>query len=220
MIILANSLNKTYGNNVHAVKNVNISIEKGKFYLIEGRSGSGKTTLMHLLSLLDKPDNGEIIINNQNVFKLSDKEKAKIRLENFGFIFQSFHLNPKLKAFENVMLPMFINCKKKHSEIKHEALHILESLGLKNRYNHFPKELSGGEQQRVAIARSLANNPDCIFADEPTGNLDKDNEIVILDVLKKLTHQGKSVVVVSHNSLVEKYADQLFKMDDGFLEVN
>ena len=218
IIISAKNINKSFGNSVHAVRDVNINIRKGEFLVIMGRSGSGKTTLLQLLSLLDNFDNGNLYINNINASELNDKEKALIRMKKFGFIFQSFYLNPKLKAYENVMLPMYLNGKQKYKTMKENAYNLLNSMGLNDRKHHFPKELSGGEQQRVAISRALANDPDCIFADEPTGNLDIDNEKLILHTLKQLSKDGKSIVVVSHNQSILDYADKIFFMEEGILE--
>lgn len=217
MIIEANNLVKVYNGKIEAVKNVTLNLEKGKFYAIMGHSGSGKTTLLQLLGLLDKMTSGELYIDGENVANLNEKEKAKIRMGKIGFIFQAFYLNPKLKAYENVMLPMYINENYRNHDLKAKAMTLLEQLGMSDRAKHYPKELSGGEQQRVAIARSLANDPDCIFADEPTGNLDVENEIVVFDTLKKLSKEGKCVLVVSHNEIVKKYADKLFYMDKGIL---
>lgn len=217
MIIRTNNLGKKYSDKVEAVKDVNLELEKGKFYAIMGHSGSGKTTLLQLLGLLDKMTSGELYIDDNNVAKLNEKQKSKIRMEKIGFVFQAFYLNPKLKAYENVMLPMYINNKISDSDIKLRAMELLKQLGLSERAKHFPKELSGGEQQRVAMARALANDPDCIFADEPTGNLDIENETIVFDNLKKLSQAGKCVLVVSHNEIVKKYADEIFYMDKGIL---
>lgn len=216
-IIYANKLKKSYTPQLVAVNDVSIKLERGKFYLIKGRSGSGKTTLMHLLSLLDNFDSGEIYINDRSISELSEKEKAGIRSSSFGFVFQAFYLNVNLKAYENVMLPMYVD-PNRPKNMKASAIKILEQVGLKDRVQHYPKELSGGEQQRVAIARAIANDPECIFADEPTGNLDRESELIILNLLKSFTNCGKTVVVVSHNEIVESYADQVFIMNDGNLD--
>jgi ABC-type lipoprotein export system ATPase subunit len=219
MIITANKLCKNYGN-IKAVDNVNINIEKGKFYAIMGHSGSGKTTLINLLGLLDKPSSGGIIVGSEDTSGLSVDEKAGIRMNRFGFIFQAFYLNPRLKAYENVMIPMYINPEYKNEDIVKRACGLLKELGLEERMNHFPKELSAGEQQRVSIARALANNPDCIIADEPTGNLDVENEKRVLDKLKGLSKNGKSIIVVSHNHIVEEFADEVYYMSKGQIKEN
>ena len=216
-IISAKNINKQY-ERVKSLDNVSIDIEEGKFYAIMGHSGSGKTTLINMLGLLDNPTSGEIHINNQNIKMLKENDKSDIRMNYFGFVFQAFYLNSKQKAYENVMIPMFINKEFRNKDIKQRAIDLLSMLGLKERCEHFPSQLSAGEQQRVAIARALANNPTCIFADEPTGNLDVDSERIVLDTLKGLVKQGKSIVVVSHNDIVKDYADKLYYMSKGLLE--
>jgi ABC-type lipoprotein export system ATPase subunit len=210
-ILTAENIKKQYLNGVVALKDINIKLEKSKFYAVMGHSGSGKSTLLQILGLLDNISGGKLTFSNYDVSKLSEKQKAEIRLKNIGFVFQSFHLNSKMKAFENVMLPMFINTEIRGS-LKKRAFDLLAKLGIEDRANHFPKELSGGEQQRVAIARALANDPICIFADEPTGNLDTENEIKVFEILKQLSQEGKCVLVVSHNPLVKNYADTVFQM--------
>ncbi len=216
-IIFADKLTKQY-KSVTAVKNATISIDAGCFYSIMGRSGSGKTTLLSLLGILDDATEGELYIEGCKVSSLSDKEKSNIRMRDLGFVFQEFHLNPKLRAFENVMVPMYINPMYKGIDMKSKAIELLELLGLKDRVTHFPSELSGGEQQRVAIARALANDPKCIFADEPTGNLDVESEKLVFDYLKMLSKKGKSIVVVSHNEIVLDYADKIYYMNEGDLK--
>lgn len=215
MVVKAENLVKEYNDKVTAVNDVTLNLERGKFYAIMGHSGSGKTTLLQLIGLLDKMTSGELYIDGKNVNNLNENEKAKVRMGKIGFIFQAFHLNSKLKAYENVMLPMYINENYANKDLKGKAIELLEKVGLSERVNHFPKELSGGEQQRVAIARALANNPDCIFADEPTGNLDVENEMKVLEILKQLSKDRKCVLVVSHNEIVKEYADKVFYIDKG-----
>lgn len=217
MIIRANNLTKVYNKKIEAVKNVTLQLEKGNFYAVMGHSGSGKTTLLQLLGLLDKKTSGELYIDGENVDNLDENQKAKMRMKKIGFVFQSFYLNPKLKAYENVMLPMYINEKYRNTDLKSKAMKLLDQLGMSDRATHYPRELSGGEQQRAAIARSLANDPVCIFADEPTGNLDIENETIVFDNLKKMSRDDKCVFVVSHNEIVKKYADKLFYMENGIL---
>jgi ABC-type lipoprotein export system ATPase subunit len=202
-----------------AMDNVNLEINTGKMYVIMGHSGSGKSTLIQILGLLDNLTNGKLYINGQEVSKLSENQKADIRREEIGFVFQSFYLNPKLTAIENVMLPMYINKDIDKKDRRKIALKLLKDFGLENRINHYPKELSGGEQQRIAIARALANNPNFILADEPTGNLDVKNEEIVYKTLKELANNGKAVVVVSHNENIKMYADEVLYMDSGKLEV-
>ncbi len=203
---------------INALNNVSISFKQGLFYAIMGHSGAGKSTLIQTLGLLDNLSSGDIYINNTSIKRLSEKEKSYIRMKYIGFIFQSFHLNSKLKAIENVMLPMYINPNIHKNDRKIIAKGLLRKFGLEERMAHYPKELSGGEQQRVAIARALANNPQFILADEPTGNLDEENEKIVFEELKKLTLEGKTIIVVTHNDMVKKYADKILYMSNGFIK--
>lgn len=207
----------TSSEKVIGITDFSYSFEKGKFYAIMGHSGSGKSTLIRILGLMDNATSGKYIINNRDVSMLSDKELSNIRMENIGFIFQDYYLDENLRAYENVMLPMLINKKIDKSDRKTKAIDLLKNIGLGDRVNHYPKELSGGEQQRVCIARALANNPDYLLGDEPTGNLDEENEIKILETLKKLSLNGKCVIVVSHSNEVRNYADEVLFIKNGKL---
>lgn len=198
-----------------ALNNITYSFEYGKMYAIMGHSGSGKSTLIQCMGTLDKVTSGKLLINNKGINKMSINELNKIRNSMIGFIFQNYYLNNTMKAYENVMLPMLINRKYNNLDIKKYAMDILKGYGLEERLNHYPKELSGGEQQRVAIARALANNPMIILADEPTGNLDEENEIYVLEKLREMANEGKCVIVVSHNSIIKKYADVVITMKKG-----
>lgn len=202
-----------------AVDHVTYKFEPGNLYAIMGHSGSGKSTLLNILGTLDKQTTGEYKINGKETIKLNDNELNYIRRKNVGFIFQNYLLDPNLRSYENVMLPMFVNNEIKKDERKTRALKLLEYVNLENRFNHYPKELSGGEQQRVAIARSLANNPQLIIADEPTGNLDEKNEKIIFEIFRKLANDGKLVIVVSHSDNIVKYADVVLYMKNGRLGV-
>lgn len=204
---------------VIGITNFSYSFEKGKFYAIMGHSGSGKSTLIRILGLMDNATSGKYVINGKDVSKLSDKELSNIRMENIGFIFQDYYLDQNLKAYENVMLPMLINKKIDRSDRKNKAIDLLNNIGLGDRVNHYPKELSGGEQQRVCITRALANNPDYLLGDEPTGNLDEENEIKVLETLKNLSLNGKCVIVVSHSNEVKNYADEVLFIKNGKLVV-
>lgn len=214
LINVNKSYNTSYGK-LQILKNISVSFEKGKFYAIMGRSGSGKSTLVNILGLLDNFDDGDYYLDNINVKQLNDKTKSRIRGLNIGFVFQSFYLNKNLTAYENIILPTYINDKMDDTKRKNRALNIMKKLEIIDRREHKPSSLSGGEQQRVAIARALINNPDIIIADEPTGNLDSSNELEVLKILKEISKQGKIVIVVSHNPIIKNYADILYKINDG-----
>lgn len=208
---------KTSNEKLEVLKGVDYTFEKGNLYAIKGHSGSGKTTLIKILGLLENPTSGEYLLFNKKTKNLSDYEASNYRLKHIGFIFQEYNLNPYLKAYENVIVPMLINKdinKKDRTELCNKLLKIVD---LKDRANHFPRELSGGEQQRIAIARALANNPDIIIADEPTGNLDKENEKIIFKLLKKLAKKDKCVIVVSHSNEILAYADKIINLENGKL---
>lgn len=213
------NVSKVYNNRVTALDNVSMKVVEGEFVAIMGQSGSGKSTLLQIAGLLDKYTSGKVYINGKDVSNLSNNALADIRNKNLGFVFQSFHLNPQLKLYENIMLPMLINKDiRTRADMKARAMELVETMGLSHRMEHYPGELSGGEQQRVAIARALANEPDFILADEPTGNLDSKNELMIFNELKRLSQSGKGVMVVSHNDAVVDFADRILVMKDGVLE--
>lgn len=213
------NVSKIYNNKVTAMDNVSLKLSEGEFIAVMGQSGSGKSTLLQIAGLLDSCTSGEVIINGENVSKLDKNKLADVRMKSLGFVFQAFHLNSHLKVYENIMVPMLINSEfKNKAEMKQRAEELVATVGLSHRIDHYPSELSGGEQQRVAIARALANNPDFILADEPTGNLDSKNELMIFEELKKLAESGKGVLVVSHNDAVIDFADRICIMKDGVLE--
>lgn len=213
------NVSKVYPNGVKAMDGVNLKVTEGEFIAVMGQSGSGKSTLLQVLGLLDKCSDGAVIINGQDVSQLSPNELADVRKKSLGFVFQSFHLNSHMKLYENIMLPLLINDEyKTKAQMKEKALELATLLGLSHRTDHYPGELSGGEQQRVAIARALANNPDFILADEPTGNLDSKNEAMIFSELKKLTALGKGVLVVCHNDAILDFADKVYVMKDGVIK--
>lgn len=215
------NVSKVYNKNVTAMDNVSLKVSEGEFIAVMGQSGSGKSTLLQVAGLLDSCTSGEVIINGENVSKLDKNKLADVRMKSLGFVFQAFHLNAHLKVYENIMVPMLINNEfKNKAEMKQRAEELVAKVGLSHRIDHYPSELSGGEQQRVAIARALANNPDFILADEPTGNLDSKNELMIFEELKKLADSGKGVLVVSHNEAVTDFADRICVMKDGVLEEN
>ncbi|MDD5584012.1 MAG: ABC transporter permease, partial [Candidatus Omnitrophica bacterium] len=214
-MIEAKNLYKTYQMGevkVEALCGVSLKICRGEFVAIMGASGSGKSTLMHVLGLLDRPDSGEYSLGGEDLTKLTDKELALVRNQLVGFVFQQFHLLPRMTALENAELPL-IYAGKRH--LKERAVKEIEEVGLKERMLHKPNEMSGGQQQRVAIARSLVNDPPIIFADEPTGNLDSKSKEEIVTILKKLNEKGKTIVIVTHESEIAVHAKRIVTMRDG-----
>lgn len=199
------------------IKGVSFDLETNKITMIVGASGAGKSTLLHILSGLDYADSGTVIIKGTDIFKLNDEKLSRFRNQNIGFVFQFHHLLPEFDALENVAIPMMINGKSA-SISKKEALNILKLVGLSDRAHHKPSELSGGEQQRVAVARALANKPSIIFADEPTGNLDSFNSSIIHQLFRDLNKNlGLTFLIVTHNPELVKIADNIFEMKDGIL---
>ncbi len=199
---------------VKVLNGISISFKSNKMYGIMGRSGSGKTTLINILGLLDKQSTGKYHLNSVDISQLSENEKAKLRNQEIGFVFQSYFLDSKLTAIENVLLPTLINKDYDKKIFYEKALTLLKKLGLENRKDHYPNELSGGECQRVAIARALINDPSYIIADEPTGNLDSKSEKEILEILKKISQKNKCVIIVSHNDLIKEYCDKIYYLTD------
>lgn len=216
-MIQAKNIHKYYGD-LQVLKGVDINIKKGEIVSIVGASGAGKTTLLQILGTLDrasKKEEFELIINNTNINTLGDKALAKFRNEHIGFIFQFHQLLPEFTALENVCLPAFIKGTKKN-EAENRAKELLDFLGLSHRHHHKPSELSGGEQQRVAVARALINNPDLIFADEPSGNLDSESAENLHNLFFKLRDEfGQTFVIVTHNEEFADMADRKLTMVDG-----
>ena len=216
-MIQAKNIHKYYGD-LQVLKGVDIQIKKGEIVTIVGASGAGKTTLLHILGTLDKVSKKEyskLLINNTSINDLNNKALAKFRNEHIGFIFQFHQLLPEFSAIENVCLPAFIKGTKK-AEAEKRAKELLDFLGLSQRYNHKPSELSGGEQQRVAVARALINNPDLIFADEPSGNLDSESAENLHNLFFKLRDEfGQTFVIVTHNEELANMADRKLVMVDG-----
>ncbi len=214
-MIEAKNLYKTYQMGtvkVEALRDVSIKIAPGEFVAIMGPSGSGKSTLMHVLGLLDRPDSGEYLLGGAETTNLSDQELALVRNQLVGFVFQQFHLLPRMTALENAELPLIYAGKR---NLKEKARERIEEVGLKDRMFHRPNEMSGGQQQRVAIARSLVNDPPIIFADEPTGNLDSKSKEEIIAILKSLNQKGKTIVIVTHESEIAAHARRIIQMRDG-----
>ena len=220
-LITANNLIKSYQNNknvkLEVLKSVSLEIISKNISVIIGASGAGKSTLLHLLAGLDRPDAGNVLYNELDIFKFSDDKLANFRNKNVGLVFQFHHLLPEFTALENVAIPQMIEGKSLNEASK-RAKELLEGVGLTERIDHKPAELSGGEQQRVAVARALANDPEIIFADEPTGNLDSANSDAIHNLIVELRDKyKKTFVIVTHNKGLVKLADKVFEMKDGKL---
>ena len=206
------NLSKTYDGKTMILEDFSYTFESGKFYAIMGRSGAGKSTLLNIIGTIDSATDGEVLVMGKNVTGLKEKEKAELRMKNIGFVFQGFYLNPYLNGEENVIVPMRINREIPSTDRKQIAEKLMADFGVENLKSSLPSQMSGGEQQRVCIARALANNPDIILADEPTGNLDEENEKIVFSYLKKLAEQGHTVIAVSHNEAVKDSADEIVEM--------
>ncbi len=217
MLIEVNNLKKQYENDEVITKvlyGLTFNIAAGEFAAIMGPSGSGKSTVMHILGFLDRLSSGEYKFKEKNVQDYKDDELAKLRNEEMGFIFQSFNLLPRTSVLENVKLPLEYTKKKNKDELARKAL---EAVGLGHRLNYLSNQLSGGEQQRVAIARALVNNPEIIFADEPTGNLDSKSGQVVMNILQKLNNEGKTIILVTHEKYTSEHAKRIIQLRDGLI---
>lgn len=211
-----NKIYKTKAEEIHILKNVNLSFSKGNFVSIQGKSGSGKTTLLNILGLLDVPTNGDMLIDDKLINYKDEKIKNKIRNEKMGFVFQFHYLLNEFTALENVMMPALINKKFNKKEVREKAMELLELVGLSERVKHKPLELSGGEKQRVAIARSMINDSEIILADEPTGNLDTETSLVINNLFKKINEEKKqSIIIVTHSLELANLAEYKYKIEKG-----
>lgn len=218
-ILIAENLSKHYflgGQKVTVLKDISLAIGKGEFVVIAGSSGSGKTTLLSLLSGLDRPSSGKIILAGRDITDLTEDQLAPVRNDLTGFVFQAFHLIPSLNGIENIMFPAEL---KKDSDARNKAQTLLDQVGLVHRGNNFPEQLSGGEQQRVAICRALINNPEIVFADEPTGNLDSENSEGIIKILLNL-HKDRqmTLVIATHSRSLASRADRIILLHDGRIQ--
>ena len=207
---------------LHVLKGIDIGISPGEVVAIVGPSGAGKSTLLHIMGGLDQPDQGQVLLEGQDIYKLKDSQRAKIRNQHIGFIFQFYHLLPEFTALENVMLPGLIREKANDGEmLKSQAATLLERVGLQARQQHKPPELSGGEQQRVAIARALINSPQVLLCDEPTGNLDSESGQAVINLLLGLNQANQqTLVIVTHDEHIARRAHRVIRMRDGLLVKN
>ena len=213
IVLETKGLTKRFGN-VTSLNSISMQVAKGEWVSIMGPSGSGKTTMLNILSCLDTLTEGQYILDGVDASTLTEKEQVAVRREKIGLIFQQFHLVPYLTALENVMLAQYY-----HSMIdKNEAMEALEHVGLGHRISHLPSQLSGGEQQRVCIARALINQPAIILADEPTGNLDEANESIILALFKGLHKEGRTIILVTHNPELAEFSDRVIRLHHGRVE--
>lgn len=216
-MISCRNIHKSYGK-LHVLKGIDLEVKQGEIVCITGESGAGKSTLLHIMGTLDKPDTGEIFYNNELLNRLSNKKLSAFRNRNMGFVFQFHQLLPEFTALENTCIPAWImgNGRK---EAKEKAADILSYLGLSDRFNHHPSQLSGGEQQRVAVARALINNPGVVFADEPSGNLDSRNAGLLHEYFQKLRDDfGQTFLIVTHNPELASMGDRHLRMKDGLFE--
>ncbi len=216
MILTGKQITKSYGD-LKVLKGIDIEIKKGEIVSIVGASGAGKSTLLHILGTLDNPDSGKLHIKNQNITKLNNNQLARFRNLNIGFVFQFHNLLPEFSAMENICIPGFIG-KKNVKEVESKALKLMDLLGIDNRKENKPSELSGGEQQRASVARALINDPEIVFADEPSGNLDSKNADELHALFFKLREElNQTFVIVTHNEHLAKMADRILEIKDGLI---
>ncbi|MBO4922411.1 MAG: ABC transporter ATP-binding protein [Lachnospiraceae bacterium] len=218
--ILLENINKEYMDGRNVLNNINLQFEKGKFVAVLGESGCGKTTLLNIISGIDRPSGGKIMFNELELSTMSQKELTRWRGKNIGIVFQFFQLIPTLTVLENVMLPMEFNHVYDKETRRKKALELLEKVNIAECGDKMPQSISGGEQQRTAIARALALDPDFIIADEPTGNLDSKNAEIIISLFRKLVKEGKTVIMVTHSEELAGYTDRIIRMKDGKIQEN
>ena len=216
-MLRATNIVKRYGN-LTVLKSIDLSIEQGKVISIVGASGAGKSTLLHILGTLDQPDQGKVHLNDVDITQLKGNDLAQYRNQNIGFIFQFHNLLPEFTALENVCIPAYLSNNKSDKDVANRAEHLLKLLGIGERMHHKPSEMSGGEQQRTAVARALMNNPLVVFADEPSGNLDSKNAEELHDLFFRLRDEyGQTFVIVTHNEELANMADQKLEIKDGII---
>jgi len=212
-LILLEELTKNYDGKVLALDRVSLQIYPGEWVAVMGASGSGKSTLLNMIAALDRPTSGSVRVNGEDVLSLSEEERARFRREKVGLIFQHFYLIPYLTALENVMLAQYF-----HSVAdREEAAQAVREVGLEQRMSHYPSELSGGEQQRVCIARALINQPKILLADEPTGNLDAENEEIVMAIFRRLHRAGLTLLFVTHDAQIGTQADRIIELEHGHI---
>ena len=218
-VLQCTGISKTYGNDkfkVHALKKCSLSFTQGEFVAIVGKSGSGKSTLLKILGTLDTPDQGEVLLDNENVLHLPDKKLSQIRRRKIGFIYQDYSLFPEYTAYENIIMPIHLDGRKENQE---NVLEILKTLGILGCKDKFPSEMSGGEQQRTAIARALVISPTVILADEPTGNLDAENANEVVMLMSKAARlYNQTIIMVTHDRQMADYADRILVISDGVVQ--
>ena len=216
-IIEAKNITRTYHNgeiDVNVLKGIDLFVYEGEFIILTGKSGAGKSTLLYQLALLDTPNSGSLFVNSENVLVKSESEKLKFRLKNFGYVFQDYALLPELNAVENIALPLIMSGVSK-SQAFEEARHFLDLVGLSGKYENLQSQLSGGEKQRVGVARALINKPKILFADEPTANLDSENSLIVMNLMKELNQQGQTIVLITHEPEFYKFGNRVITVSDG-----
>ena len=216
-ILKLENVSKIYrmdGVSVKALDSVSLAIREGEFVSIIGPSGSGKSTLMHIVGCLDTPTSGKVLLDDQEISQMTERQLAQVRNKKIGFVFQQFNLLPRTSALDNVILPLLYNGTPS-CQVSKKAVEVLRKVGVGERLDHHPNQLSGGQQQRVAIARALITDPSIILADEPTGNLDSKSGVEVMEIFKKLHQQGRTIVLVTHDDDIANKAQRIIRLKDG-----